>query len=132
MSLARPGGNITGLSTLAPEISAKQLEFLRDTVPKLYRAAVLGNVTQPGYPQARKEINLAAKSFGVNLQYGDIQNANEIEPAFLSASKAHADAVLVTPSQLVTSHVKKFAKMAVKSRLPAIFLEFRICGSGRT
>jgi len=120
-SLARPGGNITGLSTLAPEISGKQLELLREIVPTLHRVAVLGNVTQPGYPQARREINLAADSFGVNLQYVEIQHADEIEPAFRTANKGHPDAILVIASQVVTSHAKKFAEMAAKSRLPAIY-----------
>jgi ABC-type uncharacterized transport system substrate-binding protein len=67
--LARPGGNITGLATLAPEISGKQLELLREIAPKLSRVAVLGNATQPGSPQALREINLAADAFGVQLQY---------------------------------------------------------------
>jgi ABC-type uncharacterized transport system substrate-binding protein len=72
-SLARPGGNITGLSTLAPEISGKQLELLREIVPKLSGVAVLGTATQPGNPQALREINVAADGFGVQLQYLEIQ-----------------------------------------------------------
>jgi putative tryptophan/tyrosine transport system substrate-binding protein len=72
-SLARPGGNITGLSTLAPEISGKLLELLREIVPKLSRVAVLGNATQPGNPQALREINLAADGFGVQLQYLEVR-----------------------------------------------------------
>lgn len=63
-SLARPGGNITGLSTLSPEISGKQLELLREIVPKLSRVAVLGDVTRPGIAQALREINVAADAFG--------------------------------------------------------------------
>jgi putative ABC transport system substrate-binding protein len=129
-SLARPGANITGLSTLAPEISGKQLELLREIVPKLYRVAVLGNATQPGYPQARREINLAADSFGVKLQYVEIQNPYEIEPAFRAASKGRADAVLVIASQVVTSHAKQFAEMAAKSRLPAIYWSSEFVDAG--
>jgi putative tryptophan/tyrosine transport system substrate-binding protein len=72
-SLARPGGNITGLSTLAPEISGKLLELLREIVPKLSRVTVLGNATQPGNPQALREINLAADGFGVQLQYLEVR-----------------------------------------------------------
>ena len=117
------------MSTLAPEISGKQLELLREIVPKLYRVAVLGNATQPGYPQARREINLAADSFGVKLQYVEIQNPYEIEPAFRAASKGRADAVLVIASQVVTSHAKQFAEMAAKSRLPAIYWSSE-CGRG--
>ena len=71
-SLARPGGNITGLSTLAPELSGKQLELLKEIVPKLSRVAVFGTSTQPGNAQALKEIELAAGAFGVKLQYLDV------------------------------------------------------------
>src|SRR5262249_58727045 len=63
-SLARPGGNITGLSTLAPEISGKQLELLKEIVPKLSRVAVFGNSTRPEHTQALREINVAASAFG--------------------------------------------------------------------
>jgi putative ABC transport system substrate-binding protein len=68
-SLARPGRNITGLSTLAPEISGKQLELLKEIVPKLSRVAVLGTSTRPGTAQALRETELAAGTFGVKLQY---------------------------------------------------------------
>ena len=64
-SLARPGGNITGLSTLSPEISGKQLELLKEIVPRLSRVAVLGTSTEPGYAQTLREMELAAKAFGV-------------------------------------------------------------------
>lgn len=120
-SLARPGGNITGLSTHYPEISGKQLELLKEIVPRLARVAVLGNSTIPGNAQALRETELAAGVFGVKLQYLDIQNPKEIETAFRAASKGHADAVLVLGSQVVTSYSKQFAELAAKSRLPAIY-----------
>ncbi len=129
-SLARPGGNITGLSTHYPEISGKQLELLKEIVPKLSRVAVFGNATQPGNPQALTEINLAADGSGVRLQYVDIQSPNEIEPAFRAASKGRADAVLVIGSQVVTSHAKQFAEMAAKSRLPAIYWSSEFVDAG--
>ena len=94
-SLARPGGNITGLSSLAPEISGKQLELLKEIVPKLSRVAVLGTSTNPGNAQALKEIELAAGAFGVKLQYLDVLDPKDIETAFRAASKGRADAVLV-------------------------------------
>ena len=120
-SLARPGGNITGLSTHYPEISGKQLELLKEIVPKLSRVAVLGNSTVPGNEQALRETELAAGAFGVKLQYLDVQNPNEIELAFRAASKGRAEAVLVLGSQVVTSNAKQFAELAVKDRLPAIY-----------
>src|SRR5262249_26068228 len=81
-SLARPGGNITGLSTLFPEISGKQLELLKEIVPKLSRVAVLGNATQPGNPQALREINFTADALGVQTQYLEVRGPKDIETAF--------------------------------------------------
>src|SRR6476660_9349490 len=71
-SLARPGGNVTGLSTLAPEIGGKQLELLREIVPRLFRVAVLGTSTIPGNAERLKEVELAAGAFGVKLQSLDL------------------------------------------------------------
>jgi putative tryptophan/tyrosine transport system substrate-binding protein len=120
-SLARPGGNITGLATLFPETSGKQLELLREIVPKLSRVAVLGNASQPGHPQALREINLAADGFGVQVQYLEVRGPKDIETAFRAASNEHANAVLVLGSPVVVSQRRQVADLAVKSRLPAIY-----------
>lgn len=79
-SLARPGSNITGLSTLSPEISGKQLELLREISPKLSRVGVLGDVTRPGIPQALREINVAADGFGVQVQYLEVRGPKDSVP----------------------------------------------------
>jgi putative ABC transport system substrate-binding protein len=81
-SLARPGGNVTGLSTLAPEIIGKQLELLKEIVPRLSRVAVLGHLTEPGNAQALRETELAARAFGVQLQYLDVGGPEDTESAF--------------------------------------------------
>jgi putative tryptophan/tyrosine transport system substrate-binding protein len=120
-SLARPGGNITGLSTLAPEISGKQLELLKEIVPRLSRVAVLGTSTLPGTAQSLKETELAAGAFGVKLQYLDVLDPKNIENAFQAARKGHADAVLVLPSPVFNSQRTQVVELAVKSRLPAIY-----------
>jgi len=120
-SLARPGGNITGLSSLSPEISGKQLEILKETVPKLSRVAVLGNSTDPGHSQVLKETEVAAGAFGVKLQYLDVLSSKDIETAFRAASKGRADAVLVLASPVFTSQRTQIVELAVKSRLPAIY-----------
>jgi putative ABC transport system substrate-binding protein len=120
-SLARPGGNITGLSTLASEISGKQLELLREIVPKLSRVAVLGNASQPGHPQALKEINVAADAFRVQVQYLEVRGPKDVETAFRAASKERADAALVLGSPIFISQRKQLADLAAKSRLPAIY-----------
>jgi len=120
-SLARPGGNITGLSTLYPEISGKQLELLKEIVPRLSRLAVFGNSTHPGNAQALKETELAAGALAVQLQYLDVRDPKDIETAFRAASKGRADAVLVLENAVLTSHRKQLVELAVKSRLPAIY-----------
>jgi putative ABC transport system substrate-binding protein len=120
-SLARPGGNITGLSTLSPELSGKQLELLKETVPKLSRVAVLGNSTSPGNAQALREMELTAEAFKAKLQYLDVLDPKDIETAFRAASKGRADAILVLPSPVLTSQRTQIVDLAVKSRLPAIY-----------
>jgi putative ABC transport system substrate-binding protein len=120
-SLARPGGNITGLSSLAPEISGKHVELLKEIVPRLSRLAVLGTSTDPGNAQVLKEIEIAAGAFGVKLQYLDVLTAKDIEPAFRAAGKRRADAILVLGSGVYASHRKQVVDLAVKNRLPAIY-----------
>jgi putative tryptophan/tyrosine transport system substrate-binding protein len=120
-SLARPGGNITGLSTLSPELSGKQLELLKEIVPKLSRMAVLGISTRPGNAQALKEMELAATGFKVQLQYLDVLDLKDIEPAFRAASKEHANAVLLLGNPIATSHRRQIIQLAAKNRLPAIY-----------
>src|SRR5262245_8673233 len=123
-SLARPGGNITGLSTLAPELSGKRLELLKEIVPRLSRVAVLGNSTNPANAQVLKETELAAGVFGVKLQYLDVlEDPKDIETAFRAASKGRADAVLMTVSGgVVLSQRTQVVELAAKSRLPAMYI----------
>jgi putative tryptophan/tyrosine transport system substrate-binding protein len=88
-SLARPGGNITGLATLRTELSGKRLEILTEIVPKLPRLAVLGSSSNPGNAQSLKETELAAGAFGVKTQYLDVLGPSDIESAFRAASNEH-------------------------------------------
>jgi putative ABC transport system substrate-binding protein len=120
-TLARPGGNITGLSTLAPEISGKRLELLKETAPKLGRVAVIGTSTRQGTAQTLREMEPAAGAVGLKLQYLDVQDQNDIETAFRAASTGHADAVLVLQSPVFNSQRLKIAGFALKSGLPVIY-----------
>ena len=120
-SLARPGGNITGLATLSPELSGKRLELLKEILPKLSRVAVLRTSTTPGTAQELKEAELAAGAFGVKLQYLDVRDPKDIETAFRAAGKGRADSVLVLTSPVINPYRKEIAELAVKSRLPAIY-----------
>jgi len=121
-SLARPGGNITGLATLAPELSGKRLELLKEIIPKLSRVAVFGTSTLPGNAQRLKEVELAAGALKVQLQYLDVLDLKDIEIAFRAASKGRADAVLMMAAGgVVSAHRTEIVELAVKSRLPVIY-----------
>jgi putative ABC transport system substrate-binding protein len=120
-SLAHPGGNITGLSSLAADLSGKRLELLKEILPKLSRAAVFGTSTNPGNTQALKETELAAGAFAIKLQYLDILEQKDIETAFQAARNGRADAVFVLRSPVLNSHRIQLTQLAVKSRLPATY-----------
>jgi putative tryptophan/tyrosine transport system substrate-binding protein len=129
-SLARPGRNITGLATLAPEIGGKRLELLKEIVPKLSRVAVLGTSTQPGSAQQLKEVERAAGALGVKLQYLDVLDPKDIEIAFREAAKGRAGAVLTLTSSILLSQRAQLAELAVKNRLPAIYAQSEFVQDG--
>jgi ABC-type uncharacterized transport system substrate-binding protein len=129
-SLARPGGNITGLSTLAPELSGKRLELLKELVPKLSRVAVFGTSTSPSTVPTMKETELAAGAFKVQLQYLDVLDAKDIETAFRTAAKGRADAVLVLAGPVIFFERRQIAELAVKNRLPAIYPQTEFTEAG--
>jgi putative ABC transport system substrate-binding protein len=124
-SLARPGGNITGLSSLAPELSGKRLELLKEIVPKLSRVAVFGTSTSPDNAQSLREVELAARDLKVQLQYQDIRDAKDpkdIETAFRAASKERVEAVLMMVAGAVgTAHQRRILELAINNRLPVIY-----------
>jgi putative tryptophan/tyrosine transport system substrate-binding protein len=119
-SLARPGGNITGLATIAPELSGKQLVLLEEIIPKLSSVAVLGSSIESGNAQTLKEIEIAARA-KVKIQYFDVLGVKDIESAFRSARIGGAAAVLVLVSTVFNSHRTQVVDLAVNNQLPAIF-----------
>lgn len=121
-SLARPEGNITGLSTLAPDLSGKRIELLKEIIPKLSRVAVFGTSTRSDNAQSLSEVDLAAKGFGVKLQYVDVLSPKDIESAFRAASNERAEAVLMIVSGAVyIDHRAEIVELAAKSGLPVIY-----------
>src|ERR1043166_2493529 len=120
-SLARPGGNITGLASLSSENSGKQLELLKEILPKLSHVAIIGNSTTPGDAQALREAVLAAGSLEVYLRYLDVLDPKVIETVFQAATRGHADAVVVLGNPILNAHRKQIVDLAIKHRLAVIY-----------
>jgi putative tryptophan/tyrosine transport system substrate-binding protein len=130
-SLARPGGNITGLSNFAPELSGKRLEILREVVPTLSRVAVFETSTRPDNAQLLKEVDLAAGALKVKLQYLDVLSPKDIGPAFRAAGKGRAEAILMMVSgPTINPHRTQVVELAVKSRLPVIYPARQVVEAG--
>lgn len=130
VSLARPGGNITGLSALSPELSGKQLELLKEIIPRLSRVAILGNSKEPANPKTLKEIQSGAAAFGVRVQPVDVSTPSDIETAFHAATKARSDALVVLASLVLSEHRATVAHLALKNRLPAIYFREEFVDAG--
>jgi ABC-type uncharacterized transport system substrate-binding protein len=120
-SLAKPGGNITGLSSYAAELSGKRLELLKEVLRRLSRVAVLGNSTAPQNARALKDTELAADALGMKLQYLDVLGPKDIETAFRAASNGRAEGLLALNSFVVSAHRKQIIDLTVKTRLPAVY-----------
>jgi putative ABC transport system substrate-binding protein len=120
-SLARPGGNITGVTTIATVLVGKRLELLKETVPKLSRVAVLRNPMDPGSAQQWKESQLPARELGLHLHSIEVSSADKLEGAFREATKAGSGALVVMAGSLASANPKLIADLAAKSRLPTIF-----------
>ncbi|HKZ05669.1 MAG TPA: ABC transporter substrate-binding protein [Methylomirabilota bacterium] len=121
-SLARPGGNLTGVSGYAGlEIVAKQLELLKETVPKLRRVAVLSNPANAYHRLAIREANVAARSLGVQLQLLEARGPNEFDAAFAAMAKERAGGLLVLSDVMFNAHRTRLAELAARSRLPAAY-----------
>ena len=120
-SLARPGGNITGFSTLAPELSGKGLELLKETIPKLSRVAVVWNPDNPGKTSSFKETEVAAQALRLRLQSLEVRGPNDVEPAFQAAKKERAGALIVLRDVVVSSQITRILELALKNQMPAIY-----------
>src|ERR1043166_7545107 len=120
--LARPGGNVTGTSGSAGlEWVAKQLELLKETVPKIRRVAILSNPTNAYHQLAIREANVAARSLGVQLQLLEARGPNEFDGAFAAMAKERVGALLVLSDVMLNSHRTRIADLATRSYLPATY-----------
>jgi len=121
-SLARPGGNLTGLSySVGLETVGKGLELLKETVPKLRRVAILSNPANPAQPLAIRDVKVAARSLGVQLQLLEARGPNDFDGAFAAMAKERVEALLVVADSLLGFHRTQLADLAAKRRLPAAY-----------
>ena len=120
-SLARPGGNITGLSLMAPELVGKQLELLKEVVPKVTRVALLGNPANPGTaPQVRRGQD-AARALGIRLQPLEARNPSAIDNAFAAMTRERAGALIILVDAMFGEHRTRIADLAARHRVPAVY-----------
>jgi putative tryptophan/tyrosine transport system substrate-binding protein len=118
-SLARPGGNVTGLSLLATDLAGKRIELLREVVPRLRRLAILGNVSNPLVVLEMGEVQAAALTLGLDVVTSEIRKAEDIVPAF-EAFKGRADALFVVLDPLISNNRVPIATLALDGRLPTM------------
>ena len=120
-SLARPGGNVTGTSfAFGMELYGKDLELLREAIPKLRRVAVLWNPANPAQARAVNNVKTAAQSLGVQLQLLEARGPDEFDSAFAAMAKERADALLVVPDAMFNANRARLAELAAKNRLPSM------------
>jgi len=122
-SFARPGGNMTGVTIGAAELSGKRLELLKETNPKLSRAAYIFNPTTVSAIEVLKELDVSAKALGLHIQPIEVRQANEIDGAFAAAAKSRVGALVVAQSPPVSSDLKRIIHLAAKHRFPAIYAD---------
>jgi putative ABC transport system substrate-binding protein len=130
-NLARPGGNVTGSSLFATELSAKRLELLKETMPSLARLAVLWSPNNASTAQKLKQIQLAAKSLGVEIRSLELHVPDDIEKSFESAAQFRAEAVMTTEDGIQITYRARVIELAAKQRIPVAseFGEFARAGS---
>ena len=120
-SLAQPGGNITGMSLMVPELAGKRLELLKDAVPGISRVLVLTYLTDPIAPLQVKAMTEAAPSLGITLQVHDIRSADDLPAAFDAAVGEGADGLIVTAESIFVIHRARVSELAARHKLPAMY-----------
>jgi putative tryptophan/tyrosine transport system substrate-binding protein len=120
-SLARPGGNITGLATLFPELAVKRLGLLKETLPGVSRVAVLWNAANPGNVIILRGVQAAARTLGMTLQSRDVRGPNDFEAAFAKLTSERPEALLILDDPLLFQYGAAIAHFAAKKRLPAMY-----------
>ena len=129
-SLARPGGNVTGLSQMLQELSGKRLELLKEMVPKLSRVAVLWNPQSASATLNWKENQQPARQLGIQLHSLEVRSPNDFDQAFADATRARAGALAILPDPVISTNLKRIVDFAAKSRLPSIYQSSEFADAG--
>jgi len=129
-SLPRPGGNVTGFTTIGAVLAGKRLELLKETIPKLFRVAVLWNPKDSSSVQAWKESQLPARELGLQLHSMEVSSADKYEAAFKEATKAGSGALVWMASPLGSANQRLTVDLAEKYRLPAIYARRAVVENG--
>ena len=119
-SLAHPGGNITGLSQMVPDLVGKQLEILKEVAPRISRVALLSNPANPAHAVALRDVKDAARALGVQLQLLEARGPSEIDSAFVAMTTERVGAVIVLVDSMLIDHRARIADLALRRRLPAV------------
>jgi putative ABC transport system substrate-binding protein len=120
-SLARPGGNVTGVTLLSRELGGKRLELLKEAVPKLSRVAVLSELGLLGPAHELKEVQAAARALGLTVRSWEVRGTDDFERAFAALNKERPDGLYVPGGPLMSANRKRIADFALKSRLPSMY-----------
>jgi putative ABC transport system substrate-binding protein len=120
-SLARPGGNVTGLSAVSSQLNGKRLELLKDTFPKIFRVAYLHDATEPSHVVQLKDLHTTAAALKVTLQPKGLRHSDEFGRVFLEMVRERSDAVLIATGGLNNVNRKRIVDLAATSRMPAIY-----------
>jgi putative ABC transport system substrate-binding protein len=129
-SLARPGGNVTGLTAIHQDLSGKRLQLLKEAFPKVSRVAVVWNPEAPGSAHGFKETHVVSQPLGLQLQSVEIRGLNDIDKAFLALTKERVDALFVVSDPVAIVHRRKITDLAAKSQLPAMYSDVRYVEAG--
>jgi putative tryptophan/tyrosine transport system substrate-binding protein len=129
-SLARPGGNVTGITTLTTELGGKRLELFKEAVPRLARVAVIYDPGVPNHVLHLKEVQTAARPLGLTVRSWEVRGADDFEKVFAALSKERLDGLYVPPGPLHTTNRNRIVDFALKSRLPSIYSNSEFVDSG--
>jgi ABC-type uncharacterized transport system substrate-binding protein len=129
-SLARPGGNVTGITNFEMDLGGKRLELLKDAVPKLARVAVLYDPAIPSASQVKDDLPVVARALGLTLQLWEIRAAGDLEKIFASLNKDRPDGLYVITSALMNNNQKRIVGFALKSRLPSVYSNRQFVDAG--